>query len=974
MTTVEEGQHTFAVAAVSGTLQDDTPETWAFKVDLTPPNTTITDGPSGTVSNSEASFSFTSTETGSTFECRFDGGAFSACTSGSTFTGFTIGAHAFDVRAVDPAGNPDPTPATQSWTVDQTSPQTTIGASPGPLTNAPDAEFTFSSDKPGSTFVCKLDNQPPAACASPKSYPGLADGKHTFTVAATDGAGNPDPSPATFAWTIDTVPPAITLDSGPAEGSTSGPAVTFNFSSPENALAKPGIAPPPPAVTFECQLDTGGIAPCDSPKAYVGLPSGTRVFEVRGVDGATNRSAFVKRTWTVDSSKPVVTVTAPKDGDLTRGSGQITFTGSEAGMTFACTLDGSAVTPCASPVAFGFTTDATHAFVITGSVRGVTSDAVTVSWRADGVLPAVTIDNPASDGVTTGPSVDVKFSSEVGATFQCKVGNGAFNACTSPLSVLLSDGAASVTVRASDAAGNASVDVTRSWTVDATGPVVTMMVTPLVGGATRANASVTYGSTESGVTFECRAYLQGTTAPAYAACASGGFALGSYGFQHGDKVTIDVRGRDALQNPGNPASTNATIDEQGPVITATSPAAKTGASGTVAFTYDSNVDASGTFVCSVLDGNGGVVTSAACGPANAMAFGPLAQASYTARVDGTDGVGNTSRRDTPFRVDTTGPTMASVKCSAPFDGGKINCDVLSSDADASKYQCRVDGGAYVDCSSRQVTFGEQSQGLHTVDAFAIDDVGNPGAPLAADVNVVYAFGDIVVIGHDYNAVSDANPGTAQILGNAVKVSYVLARQYGRKVNVLEWCGGCDIAKEVATVHTVIKEQLGYDPVYLRTKEADHTNFGKLLLGKDVLLFPDQNGIDMGGFGKNVGAELTTFLANGGLIIILDGTFVDGTGAPVPSRTPQVLVGAGLLNSPTYDSSSVKPGSTIRVNSAAVKNGDPISLGFPDQSTYDAPANTVLFVRDTGFTGYLTVFMTSDVSHAAVLHRRQSNIN
>lgn len=974
-TTVDEGQHSFAVAAVSGTLQDDTPETWTFKVDLTPPDTSITDGPSGTVSNSEALFSFTSTETGSTFECRSDGGSFSACTSGSTLTGFTVGAHTFEVRAIDPAGNVDASPATRSWTVDLTSPQTTIGSGPSALTNDPDASFAFSSDKAGSTFACTLDNQAAAPCTSPKSYTALGDGAHTFSVTATDDAGTPDPSPATFTWTIDTVPPAIRLDSGPAESATTGPAVTFTFSSPENAPPKPdaggaGTVPATPAVTFECQLDTGAIAACDSPKAYTGLASGTRVFQVRGVDAATNRSAFIKRTWTVDASKPVVTVTAPKPNELTKGSGQIAFTGSESGMTFSCTLDGTAVAPCASPVAYSFTTDATHTFAITGSARGLTSDPVTVSWRADGMAPTVTIDDPAADGVTTGPSVDVAFSSEMGATFECKVGNGAFNACTSPLAVLLADGPASVTVHATDAAGNVSADARRSWTVDATGPVVTMQVTPLAGGATRANASVTYGSQEAGVTFECRAYIQGATAPAFAACAAKGITLGGYGFEHGDKVTIDVRGRDTFQNPGVAATTNATIDDQGPVITPTAPAAKTGASGSVAFTYDSNVDASGTFTCSVLDAGGSVVTTAACSPGNAMAFGPLVQGTYVARVDGVDAVGNTSRKDTTFGVDTTGPTMAAVKCSSPTDGGKINCYVASTDADVASYHCRVDGGAYVDCSGGKVTFAEQSQGTHSVDAFATDDVGNSGAPLGASANVVFAFADIVVIAHDYTGVSTAKPGTAEILGNALKVSYVVKKGFSRAVNVLEWCGNCGAAEE-QNVRKVILAQ-GVQAKYAVTNTTDHTAIAKQLVGRDVLLVPDQNGLaTMAELGKNCNVELRTFLGNGGLIVLLDGTFVDVTGAPAASRTAQMLVGAGMLDAPTYDINGVKPGSSILVNPAAVKLNDPIALGFLDQSKYDAPANTVLLVRDTGFTSYLTVFGT-DVSHATVLHECIAN--
>jgi hypothetical protein len=954
--TLEEGQHTFAVAAVAGTQQDDTPETWTFAIDLTPPDTMITDGPSGSVNNSEATFSFTATETGSTFECRFDGGAFAACASGSAFTGFTVGSHTFEVRAVDAAGNPDPSPAMQTWTVDQTSPQTTIVTGPDALTNLADPSFTFSSDKPGSTFMCQLDAQAAGPCASPKAYAGLPDGDHTFTVTATDAAGNPDPSPATLVWTIDTMPPTITLDSGPAAGSTTGPAVAFTFSSPENAAGKPGGAegtPAAPAVTFECQLDASAVAACDSPKAYAGLSSGSHTFQVRGVDRATNRSDFVVRTWTVDASKPTVTVSAPRDGGLTKGSGQIAFAGSETGMTFACMVDGTAVTPCASPVAFSYTTDASHTFVVTGTARGVTSDPVTVTWRADGVLPTVTIDNPAQDGVTTGPSVSVAFSSEMGATFACKVGAGAFNPCTSPLSLLLADGAASVTVHATDAAGNVSTDVRRTWTVDATGPTVSMTVTPLANGATRANAQVTYSSLETGVTFECRAYLQGTpTPPAFAACAATGITLGRYGFNHGAKITIDVRGRDTFLNPGTPATTNATVDERGPVITITSPGARTGASGTLTFTYDNTVDGSGTFTCSVLDVAGTVVKTAACTTAGGMAFGPLAAGSYTAHVDGVDGVNNTGFKDQPFVVDTTGPTMSALKCSSPLDSGRITCDFSSNAPDVATYHCRVDSSAFVECKSGTVTFAEQSQGAHTVTVFATDDVGNDGAAIGFDQNVRYNFGDIVVLGHDFTGVSDARPGASDVLGNAFKTSYVIKQRFGRPVSVLEWCGNCDLQKEEPTLRQAIKDQ-GVAATFARTKDTDPATIAKQLVGKDVFLVPDQNGLaTMAELGKNINTQLRTFVANGGLIVLLDGSYLVG-GKPVASQTAQMLVGAGLLNSVTY--TTVAKGFVVRPNRVAFDNRDPLLVGFTLQSVYDAPDNTVFFTAANGVGAYEVCF-------------------
>src|SRR5207302_5708575 len=84
------------------------------------------------------------------------------------------------------------------------------------------ATFAFHSadalSPAGTTFQCQLDGGAWGACTSPQSYFNLADGSHTLSVQAIDGAGNVDTTGQTVTWTINTTLPAITLDS-PAGGS-----------------------------------------------------------------------------------------------------------------------------------------------------------------------------------------------------------------------------------------------------------------------------------------------------------------------------------------------------------------------------------------------------------------------------------------------------------------------------------------------------------------------------------------------------------------------------------------------------------------------------------------------------------------------------------------------------------------------------------------------------------------------------------
>jgi Ca2+-binding RTX toxin-like protein len=101
------------------------------QTDTTPPETTITSGPSGQVSSTSATFEFTASEP-STFACSLDGASFASCASPRTYSGITAGSHTFRVRATDQAGNVDATPAERAWTVVTTSTACTITGTDGP--------------------------------------------------------------------------------------------------------------------------------------------------------------------------------------------------------------------------------------------------------------------------------------------------------------------------------------------------------------------------------------------------------------------------------------------------------------------------------------------------------------------------------------------------------------------------------------------------------------------------------------------------------------------------------------------------------------------------------------------------------------------------------------------------------------------------------------------------------------------------
>ena len=161
--------------------------------DTTPPNTTISVGPTGTVSDNAATFAFTCSESNCTFECKLDTGSFASCTSPKSYTSLTDGSHTFQVRAKDAANNTDQTPATRTWTVN------TGGGGGGPLsvtidtvitgavtTDSVDIYFTTMASmvycaivSPSTTTITDMDYD---YCYSPFSVMGLTDGTYKVAV------------------------------------------------------------------------------------------------------------------------------------------------------------------------------------------------------------------------------------------------------------------------------------------------------------------------------------------------------------------------------------------------------------------------------------------------------------------------------------------------------------------------------------------------------------------------------------------------------------------------------------------------------------------------------------------------------------------------------------------------------------------------------------------------------------------------
>src|SRR6478609_5358675 len=346
-----------AVPLASGAASELTPTP---TIDSAPPN------PSATGS---ATLSFSDADPLVTFMCQIDGGAFSPCTSPATYSGLGDGSHTFGVKAVDIVLNESDV-ASYTWSVDTAPPPVpTITTKPSNPSNDSSPAFQFTETEGGVSFRCKLDSGGFAACASPATYSGQADGSHTFTVEAADAAGNT--SSTSYSWAIDTVVPTITLGTKPAS-SSNDPTPTFAFSA--NEAIPTG---------FECKLDNATFAACTSPTTLVSTPDGSHTYTVRGTDTAGN-TGQASYTWTIDTVAPTVTLGTKPPNPSNDATPTFGFSAGEAG-TFQCQIDAGAFAPCTSPTTLGSTASGRHTFTVKATDAAGNTGQASYTWTIDTV-------------------------------------------------------------------------------------------------------------------------------------------------------------------------------------------------------------------------------------------------------------------------------------------------------------------------------------------------------------------------------------------------------------------------------------------------------------------------------------------------------------------------------------------------------------------------------------------------------------
>jgi len=397
------------------------------------------------------------TPSNGTFQCRLDGKPWFDCSgdprcSGAScqgvqlaLSGLQSGSHSLVVRAVDPAGNVDDSPAFCAWTVDTTVPDTYILSHPDTLSQSTSASFTFGTNVTNrDTYMCALDAGPAppagafAPCDSVLHLSDLAEGEHTLVVYVVTVDGVVDETPAVFTWVIDLTAPDTAIALAPS-AVTCKTSIVFEFGS-----ASPDVA------GFRCRLNQvapvasqGTFSGCnDGVFAVHGLADGEYLFEVAAYDSHGNQDPSPARhAFRVDTVMPTTSIDVAPQSPSTSSTATFAFSSDDPSATFRCALDppggaphGADWAPCPATATFTGLSDGPHTLFVVAADQGCMVDDSPAShhWIVDTTQPAIAFVSTPPSLVGSGESSVFVYhdpNRPAHTTFQCSLDSGPWFQC-----------------------------------------------------------------------------------------------------------------------------------------------------------------------------------------------------------------------------------------------------------------------------------------------------------------------------------------------------------------------------------------------------------------------------------------------------------------------------------------------------------------------------------------------------------------
>ncbi|ENQ6228361.1 BapA prefix-like domain-containing protein [Salmonella enterica] len=686
------------------------------------------------------------------------------------------GSHNLAVSATDPAGNTSAVSAPWTIVVDITPPAIPVLTSvvddqpgitgnlvSGQLTN--DATPTLNGrGEAGATINVYLDGNPASIGTTTVNSDGtwsftpqtpLANGSHTFTLSATDPAGNSSAVSSGFVLTIDTTPPAAPVIASVADNTAPVTGIVPNGGSTnETRPTLSGTGEAGTTISIYNGSALVGTAQVQANGSWSFTPStslGAGVWNLTATatDAAGNTSAASEiRSFTIDTTAPA----APVIDTVYDGTGPITGN-----------LSSGQITDEARPV-----------------ISGTREANTTIRLYDNGTLLAeIPADNSSSWRYTPDAS--------------------------------LATGNHVITVIAVDAAGNASpVSDSVNFVVDTTPPLTPVITSvsddqapglgTIANGQNTNDPTPTFsGTAEAGATITL--YENGTVIGTTTAQPDGAWSVSTSTLASGTHVITAVATDAAGNSSPNSTAFTLTVDTtapQTPILTSVVDDVAGGVTGNLAngqITNDNRPTLNGTAeagsVVSIYDGDTllGVTSANASG---AWSFTPttgLNDGTRTLTVTATDPAGNVSPATSGFTivVDTLAPTVpliTSIVDDVPNNTGAIGNGQSTNDtqptlngtAEANSAVSIFDNGALVTTVNANASgnwswtpTASLGQGSHAYSVSAADAAGNvsaasPSTTIIVDTIAPGAPGNLVI-----NATGNRVTGTAEA-GSTVTIT------------------------------------------------------------------------------------------------------------------------------------------------------------------------------------------------------------
>ncbi|WP_038405784.1 BapA/Bap/LapF family large adhesin [Acinetobacter baumannii] len=670
----------------------------------------------------------------------------------NTLPALTDGPHTITVTATDPAGNAGTDTAVV--TIDTTAPNAPvldpINAT-DPVTGTAEAGSTVTVTYPdGSTATVVAGTDGTWSVPNPGN---LVDGD-TVTATATDPAGNTS-GPATAV--VDAVAPTVALDDVLTNDST--PALTGTVNDPTAIVVVTVDGTDYPAV------NNGDGTWTLADNTLPALTDGPHTITVTATDPAGNAGT--------DTAVVTIDTTAPNAPVLDPINATDPVTGTaEAGSTVTVTYpDGSTATVVAGTDGTwsvpnpGNLVDGDTVTAIATDPAGNTSGPATAV--VDAVAPTVALDDvltndstPALTGTVNDPTATVVVTVDGTDYPAVNNGDGTWTLADNTLPTL-ADGPHTITVTATDAAGNVGND-TAVVTIDTTAPNAPVLdpinATDPVTGTAEAGSTVTV------------TYPDGTTATVVAG-TDGSWSVPNPGnLVDGDTVTAtatDPAGNTSLPGTGTvSADITAPVVALDDVLTNDSTPALTGTVNDPTATVVVNVD--GVDYPAVNNGDG--TWTLADNTLPTLADGP-----HTITVTATDAAGNVGNDTAVVTIDTVAPNapvLDPINATDPVTG--------TAEAGSTVTVTYPDGTTATVVAGTDGTWSVPNPGNlvdgDTVTATATDPAGNTSLPgtgtVSADITApVVALDDVLTNDSTPALTGTVNDPTATVVVTVDGVDY-----------------------------------------------------------------------------------------------------------------------------------------------------------------------------------------------------------